>query len=423
MTQSRISLSYEEVHPMKITYLHQYFNTPNMTGGTRSYEMARRLVAMGHEVNMITSWREDDGRSDWFETNEDGIRVHWLPVPYSNHMNYRERTHAFLRFAWKSAAKAAEIPADVVFATSTPLTIALPGAYAARRQNVPMVFEVRDLWPELPIAMGALRNPVTRYAARKLEHFAYRRSAHVVALSPGMQEGVVKAGVPIEKTTVIPNGADLDLFAPERQDPNVFRDSHPTLGDAPMVVYTGTLGAANGVDYLPRIAAAARSLGSKIQFVVVGRGGCEKQVRDEADRLGVLGINFHLLPPVSKKEMPNVLAAADLALSLFIDLKPLWANSANKFFDALASGTPIAINYGGWQADLLRESGAGLIIPPNDAEAAARSIMAFLQDRERVHSSARAARRLAEDRFSRDQLAEQLASVLEKSVHPSSTRR
>ena len=145
---------------MRITYLHQYFNTPDMSGGTRSYEMARRLVARGHEVNMVTSWRTDDGRKKPFETVEDGIRVQWLPVPYSNAMSYAQRLVAFGRFVVASTRRAAALPSDIVFATSTPLTIALPAVYAARRQRVPMVFEVRDLWPELPIAMGALRNPV-----------------------------------------------------------------------------------------------------------------------------------------------------------------------------------------------------------------------------------------------------------------------
>ena len=154
---------------MRITYLHQYFNTSSMPGGTRSYEMARRLVAMGHEVNIITSWRTPDNRKDWFVTNESGAQVHWLPVNYSNHMSYNERIKSFIKFAWFAARKAASLPTDVVFATSTPLTIALPGAYAARRLQVPMVFEVRDLWPELPIAIGALKNPVMRWMATARE--------------------------------------------------------------------------------------------------------------------------------------------------------------------------------------------------------------------------------------------------------------
>src|SRR5690606_2640442 len=102
---------------MKIIYLHQYFNTLDMSGGTRSYEMARRLVALGHEVHMVTSWRSDDRRGDdWFTTQEAGVQVHWLPVAYSNHMSYRQRISAFLRFAFRSMSKAKELRGDVIFA-------------------------------------------------------------------------------------------------------------------------------------------------------------------------------------------------------------------------------------------------------------------------------------------------------------------
>lgn len=121
-----------------------------MPGGTRSYEMARRLVAMGHEVNMVTSWREPDGRKDWFTTEQSGIKVHWLPVRYSNCMPYNQRIASFFKFAFCATYKAASLPADVVFATSTPLTIALPGICASLFRRVPMVFEVRDLWPAIP---------------------------------------------------------------------------------------------------------------------------------------------------------------------------------------------------------------------------------------------------------------------------------
>lgn len=142
---------------MKILYLHQYFTTPSMAGGTRSYEMARRLVAWGHEVHMITTDREGifDPKQKWYETDEAGIHVHWTPIPYSNKMSYGQRIKAFFAFSWRAARKAAKIGGDVVFATSTPLTIAIPGVYASKRLKIPMVFEVRDLWPELPIAIGS----------------------------------------------------------------------------------------------------------------------------------------------------------------------------------------------------------------------------------------------------------------------------
>jgi UDP-N-acetylglucosamine:LPS N-acetylglucosamine transferase len=132
---------------VRIIYLHQYFTTPEMPGGTRSYEMARRLVASGHEVHMVTTWREPISSVDWFRTEEAGIQVHWLPLPYSNRMRHSQRVGTFFRFAWAAARKAASLSGDLVFATSTPLTIALPGIYASRRGKIPLVFEVRDLCP------------------------------------------------------------------------------------------------------------------------------------------------------------------------------------------------------------------------------------------------------------------------------------
>jgi len=367
-------------------------------------------------VNMVTSWREEGDERDWYETEEAGIRVHWLPVPYSNHMSYSERMRAFVRFAWQAARKAASIPADVVFATSTPLTIALPGVYAARKQKVPMVFEVRDLWPDVPIAMGALPNRVMRIGAKRLEDFAYRRSNRIVALSPGMKEGVVSSGVPPERVAVIPNSSDLELFDPATADRQLFREAHPELGKGPLVVYGGTMGRVNGVGYLARIASAAKQHGSTIQFVVVGRGAEEEEVRKIASDEGVLGVNFHLYPPLPKKEMPNLLAAADVSVSLVINVEALWANSANKFFDALASGTPMAINHGGWQAELLRDTGAGLVLPPDAPEEAAARLEAFLSDREGLQGAGEAARELARSRFSRDDLAVQLERVLQDAV-------
>src|SRR5690554_1131687 len=168
---------------MKIIYLHQYFNTPQMSGGTRSYEMARRMVAAGHEVHMLTSYRDSDAlERGWFHSEESGIQVHWYPVPYSNHMGFMQRVKAFLAFALAARKKAIELEGDIIFATSTLLTIALPAVAASRKKKVPLVVEVRDLWPEMPIAMGAIKSPVLRYLAHKLARWAYRNSAAVVAL-------------------------------------------------------------------------------------------------------------------------------------------------------------------------------------------------------------------------------------------------
>ncbi len=409
---------------MKILYLHQYFNTPDTPGSTRSYEMARRLVDAGHEVHMITSdYRRTDGAQDsrWSEGIVAGIHVHAVRVPYANRMGFAARMKAFLAFAWHSGRRAAAVGGDLVFATSTPLTITLPGVYAARRLRVPLVFEVRDLWPAVPIAMGVLRGRAAIAAARWLERFAYRNSRRIVALSPDMKRGVVDAGYPPESVTVIPNGSDVDLFDVGPGPGQAIREARSWLGDRPLVLYAGALGMVNGVGYLVRTAAAMARLDPEVRFVVLGQGREEEQVRREAKEAGVLGRSFFMLPPVTKREIAAWMSAADVTTSVVIDLPALWANSANKFFDSFAASRPIAINHDGWQADLLRETGAGLVLPAGDPEGAAAALLEFLRDEERLAAARRAARELADERFGRDLLAARLETVLRAAAEPEPT--
>jgi len=407
---------------MKILYLHQYFKTPGMAGATRSYEMARRLAARGHEVHMITA-RDAPGPGAWVRTCEAGVDVHWCTVPYSNRMSYPERIRAFLKFSYLAARKAASIPADLLFATSTPLTIALPAVYAARRQRIPMVFEVRDLWPELPIAVGALRSRPAVAAARWLARFAYRKARHIVALSPGMKEGLVATGCPAGKVTVIPNGCDLSLFRVDEQAGRTFRERNDWLRDRPLVVYAGTLGIINGVDYLTRLAAAVRRRDVGVRFLVVGSGHEEERVRRAAERLRVLGRNFFLWSPLPKREMPAVLSAADVAVSVFRNVPEMWNNSANKLFDGLAAGRPVAINHEGWQAEFIRQSGCGLVLDPKDIEESADRLVWAVRDPAWLAQARAAARRVAQERFDRNRLFEQFEAVLLGTVAQQARRK
>jgi len=403
---------------MKIIYLHQYFCTRQGAGATRSYEFARRLVEWGHEVHMVTSERRAPANMSrgWRTEDVDGICVHSLPVLYSNTMGYRQRLRAFGAFAARAGPYAARLPGDVVFATSTPLTIAIPGRYVARRRRIPMVFEVRDLWPEIPIAMGALRSRVTIAAAEWLERFAYGHASYVIALSPGMREGIVNAGYPADRVPVIPNSADLDLFDVPAAEGETFRQEHPWLGERPLVVYAGTMGRANGVGYLARLAGAMRDIAPEVRFAVFGGGAEERAVCDEARRLGVLDETFFMPGKRAKAEMPSVLSAATVVTSLFIDLPQLWTNSANKFFDALAAGRPVAINYRGWQAELIEEHKCGLVLDPQDPESAAKALAEAIDDQAWLKEAGRNARNLAQERFDRDKLAKELEQVLREAV-------
>jgi glycosyltransferase involved in cell wall biosynthesis len=392
---------------MKIVYLHQYFNTPDTTGGTRSFEMARRWVEAGHEVHVVTTATEptSDRGHLWTTTREAGAHVHWCQIPYDNAMGDRARMKAFLRFVFKAAPRARGLKGDVVFATSTPLTIILPALYATLFRRTPIVFEVRDLWPEIPIAVGRLGNPLLRFLARLLERVAYRSSRQIVALSEGMAAGVRATGIPADKIVVAPNSCDVEMFDVPSSTGVQYRASLPWLGTRPFIVYCGALGEINDVCYLVRLAARMRAVDPQVAFGIYGAGKEEAKVKTLATEMGVLDVNFFMMGEVLKKEMPSILSAATMATSVVLPMPELLANSANKFFDALAAGRPVAINHGGWQADILQSTGAGISLDPLDMDRAADQLNAFLQDPQQMAAARVAGRLLASDEFSRDRIS------------------
>ncbi|MFX2257199.1 glycosyltransferase family 4 protein [Acinetobacter variabilis] len=397
---------------MKIIYLHQYFNTPQMSGGTRSYEMAKRLVAAGHEVHMITSWVQETNHLDWFNEEIDGIKVHWFPNPYSNKMSYKQRIQAFLRFAYASMQKITTIPADIVFATSTPLTIAIPGVLGARKQKIPMIFEVRDLWPEVPIAMGILKKPYQIFLAKKLEKWAYKNSAHIVALSPGMKEGVIATGYPENQVSIIPNSCDNDLFEVQSNDFEIFKSRNTWLPEGDLIIYTGTFGIVNDVGIAVDLAKELKNRQSNISILLIGDGLEFDKVYKRAIDEDVLNQTLYIRKQVPKTEIPYFLKYAAMASSFAINIPAIQANSANKFFDALAASKPILINYGGWQKDIIENNQCGLVAWGKSIKETIDDVENFLNNKEKYNQACRNAKSLALNDFSRDMLAKKLEAIL-----------
>lgn len=402
-----------QVSTMKIIYLHQYFRTPNMSGGTRSYEMARRLVAAGHEVHMVTSWTEDTNHSRWFEENIEGIHVYWYPNSYNNKMSFSKRIKAFVKFAKAASVKVSSFKdADIIFATSTPLTIAIPAIVASKLLKLPMVFEVRDLWPEVPIALGALKKPYEKFLARKLEEFAYKNSSHIVALSPGMKEGIKSTGYPENQISVIPNSSDNELFAVEESEYLNFLKRNDWLPSGKVLIYTGTLGIVNGLKNAVDIAIELKQRESDISIVLIGDGIEYDDVNDYALKSDVLNKNFFMRKSVPKTDIPFFLKYATIASSFVIDIPELRANSANKFFDALAASRPILINYGGWQKDIIEENDCGVIAWKKTNKEIVDELEAFLNDEQKYIRACNNAKGLALDEFSRDNLAKKLENII-----------
>ena len=302
---------------MRILYLHQHFAIREGSAGTRSYEFARLLQERGHEVTILCGKGARSGLQIKTgnltgETKLDGMKVLQINVPYSQEMGYVRRLLAFTWFmlvaSW-TAVRQRDV--DIIFATSTPLTIVVPAIFGSRLGRRPFVFEVRDLWPEVPIGLGVLRNPLLIGIARGLERLAYRWSVHVVALSPGMKEGIVRTGVSPEKVSVIPNACDNNLFRVSDKVGLAFRERHTYLKDRPLVIYAGAFGMINGLDYLVHLAQCVRSQDERIAFLLIGAGKQKESLHRLARDLGVLNNTLWLMDPIPRRSIPEILSAAN----------------------------------------------------------------------------------------------------------------
>jgi glycosyltransferase involved in cell wall biosynthesis len=396
---------------MHVLYFHQHFSTPRGAGGIRSYEMGQALIRAGHQVTMVCGsiGVGHTGLDQPFvrgrrEGEVDGMRVIEFDLSYSNSHGFLRRTLTFAQFALRSLGVAMLRRYDVVFATTTPLTAGIPGIAARWLRGKPFVFEVRDLWPELPRAMGVITNPLILALMSALEWFSYRSAHRLVGLSPGICEGIVSRGVARDSIAMVPNGCDLSIFDTTQVTP--WRPEGVAAGDL-MAVFTGTHGQANGLDAALNAAAVLRARGrSDIKLVLIGDGKLKPSLKARAAEDGLTNVLF--LDPVNKAKLASLMAAADIGMQLLANVPAFYyGTSPNKFFDYLASGLPVLNNYPGWLADQITESDCGLAVPPEDPEAFADALVSAANDRAMLAAMGRRARALAATQFDRAQLAEQ----------------
>ena len=398
---------------MKVIYLHQYFCTPSMSSGTRSYEMARRLVKKGHKVYMISSKHSHSEMKERNFSIEEGVHVWWLPVKYSNNMNFIQRIYSFIVYCIYAYIIGRKLNYGLVLASSTPLTVAIPGIFLSKIRKVPFILEVRDLWPAIPIELKIIRNVFLIKLSQYLERISYRLSDKIIALSNGMRDGIINAGINKSKITVIPNGSDIELFNINSKSDIGFIDRTDWLNtDRDIIIYTGAIGKINGLSYMAFMAEEMIKLNPNVLFCIIGDGVEKDKVNLLAKKLGIMNNNFYMVPKMSKKKLPQILSISTVLTSFVINEKILWNNSANKFFDGLAAGKPLMINYGGWQADLLNEYDAGIVVSPDDPIIGAKKLNNLLLDKQRLQNMGQAGLELAKTVFNRNELYKSFENVL-----------
>ena len=401
---------------MRILYFHQHFTTPKGSSGTRSYEFAQALIRRGHQVTMVCGQMDRDSlnlpfdeKRGWSRGSIDGIDVIALPLSYSNHDGIGRRLITFFKYAVKSIKIALDFDYDIVFATSTPLTAALPGIFSSWLKGKKFIFEVRDLWPELPRAMG-MKNPILLGGMWAIEGCAYRSSIACVGLSPGIVQGIRHRSAKNHPIALIPNGCDLEIF--KLQPKSTIKIEGIKQGDF-VAGFTGAHGKANGLD---AIIEAARELKKRniknIKFLLIGDGSEKARLQKIAASEQLASVVFH--PPISKLALAQITAQLDCGL-MFLDNIPAfyYGTSPNKFFDYISAGIPVINNYPGWLAEMIKENQCGIAVPPKNTTVLVEALTALSADPNLCRKMGQSARGLAEKEFSRQKLANQFCDFIE----------
>ncbi len=403
---------------MKIIYIHQHFVTSEGSSGTRSYDVSKHLVEMGHEVTVICGLHEQSGLppAPWWKlfTTLDfaGVKVVICGAYYSNKQTVPARLWSFLKFALLAALVCVkERSVDLIFATSTPLTVGIPGRLGAAIKRIPYVFEVRDLWPEDLLAAGRIKPGLQSKVWEWLEAFSYNKARKILLVSRGFHDRLIERGLPPEKLQTILLGADARYYADAKPNAKLF-ERHRLTGKT-IAVYAGAHGDANG---LIQVIDAAEHLRDRSDIAILLIGDGKMKPRLEAIVAERNLENIIMLRPVPKRELPGVLLGCHIGLMILKQIvRPRWV-TPNKIFDYMFAGLPTIVNFPGTTAELVEAEGVGVSSEPGSAEDLAAKIRYFADHPRERDAVARRARRIAHEKFDRKVIAGKLADVFGECV-------
>lgn len=350
----------------------------------------------------------------------DGIDVIEFHLPYANSHGFLSRTVVFLKFMWRASRLVLVEDYDLVFATSTPLTVAVPGILAKILTRRKFVFEVRDLWPELPREMGVIKNPLVLWAMGVLESAAYRYADACIALAPGIEKGI-RTKAASKPIAVIPNGSDLWIKEGGAELGQTLQELLQRFDDKTKCVFTGAHGIANGLDAVLDAAIELKRKGRRdIVLLFIGDGMMKPSLLRRAQEESLENCIF--LDPIPKRELATMLTRVDVGLMILANVPAFYnGTSPNKFFDYLSAGLPVLTNYPGWLAEFVEREHCGIVVPPDDPKTfciALERLADFPSERQAMGARAR---QLAERQFSREALAHEFVTFLESVVNGKTT--
>ena len=403
-----------EAHPpnlaVEIAVFLQYYHTPDCPTAARPYALVERL-GRDHDVTVVTTrvWeaKRQAHRFPWAPPGVDLVR---FDVPYDNTMSTTQRFGAFLKYAARAVRYGLRMPQpDLILGSSTPLTAAAAAGTVARLRGVPWIFEVRDLWPDFPIQMGAVPDYGLHGLLRGAEAVLYRSAAHVVTLSPDMEQHV-RIRAPSASVTTVEYGTDFDLIDAIGPEERTEIENRFDLDRRFLVLYAGSFGRANAI---PTLLGAAQRLVAERSDVLIafaGQGYHAPTVRWAAEEHDAI----RQLPPLPSPDTLALFECADLSLVSFLDRPVLAANSPGKFFDSLATGTPVVVTNPGWTKRFVERYGCGWFAPPESPTRLANRLQTVLDSPDSLAATGRNARTEARKRFTRTEMMDRYATLVNR---------
>jgi colanic acid biosynthesis glycosyl transferase WcaI len=372
---------------LKILFLTENFPPETNAAATRVFERACYWVRDGHEVTVITQAPNfpfgklyDGYKNSWrqIETIE-GIRVVRVKTYIAANAGVAHRTLDFVSYMFTAVwFGLLERRPDVVVSTSPQFFAAVGGWLIGALRRIPFVFELGDLWPASIVAVGAMKPSLAIRLVEKLELFLYRRSAAVVALTNAFKNNLIERGINGNKVAIVINGVDLPRYAPQDRDPALANEWG--LEDKFVVGYIGTHGMAHGLENVLE-AAAQLDHRKDLVFLFAGPGAARDGLIQEAKERSLTNVVF--MPSQPKDRMPAVWSLCDVALVHLKD-SPVFAEVIpSKIFEAMGMGLPVLIAAPEGEATaIIEKAGAGLVVPPEDANALIQATERFLDDSE-----------------------------------------
>ena len=397
---------------MHIQLVTHYFPPESNAPANRAIEHARAWVALGHQVTIVTAAPSHPAgklfpgfRNSFNRSRVEGIELIRLPTVIAPNRARGLRIVGFLSFFFSVLFNLWRIPrADVVVSTSPQFFCGLAGRLL-RRRGMRWVLEIRDIWPESIVAVGAMKPSLIIRALEALERWAYR-TADLVVVTTEAHRAHVEARGACQPALVIRNGVTLDLFARADGSGAAIRTAH-RLGDAFVLTYLGTFGMAHGLEKVIEAAELCRDR-PDIHFLLVGDGAERAALVERAERADLP--NLTILPQQRREAVPAIWDATDAALVLLRDQPTFRSVLPSKMFEAMAVAKPVLLGVAGEAKQVLDEAGAGIAIPPEDALVLASAARMLADDRAAARAMGERGRAYVAAKLDRRELAAAMAA-------------